>query len=166
MREFRLHGFGRGAVSNDRPYRASARAIPGLTQRRPRLQIDTASQCTSPLPKRKTQAPHCGPRVVGREPKRISAPVRRQIGLSAMRRQRSDDDRPDTRVSLSSYRNLRGAADADLAGVFDERDILDRQRIKERFNRGERCNLVCRVDDRECRDGLIQIKMLGLFTAD
>jgi hypothetical protein len=23
VREFRLHGFGRGAVSNDRPYRAS-----------------------------------------------------------------------------------------------------------------------------------------------
>ena len=29
MREFRLHGFGRGAVSNDRPYH---RAFPGLTQ--------------------------------------------------------------------------------------------------------------------------------------
>jgi hypothetical protein len=31
VREFRLHGFGRGAVSNDRPYRASARAIRGLS---------------------------------------------------------------------------------------------------------------------------------------
>jgi len=35
VREFRLHGFGRGAVSNDRPYRASVRVIPGLTHFRP-----------------------------------------------------------------------------------------------------------------------------------
>ena len=55
---------------------------------------------------------------------------------------------------------------ADLAGVFNQRDILGRQRIEERFDRGERCNLVRRVDDRECRDGLIQIKMLSLFAAD
>ena len=31
MREFRLHGFGRGAVSNDRPYRASRRVFRILT---------------------------------------------------------------------------------------------------------------------------------------
>ncbi len=72
---------------------------------------------------------------------------------SAMRRQPSDDVRPDTRVSLPSYKNSEVLqCNADLAGVFDERDILGRQRIKERFNRGERCNLVRRVDDRECRE--------------
>ena len=32
VREFRLHGFGRGAVSNDRPYRASLRVFRNLTQ--------------------------------------------------------------------------------------------------------------------------------------
>jgi len=70
-----------------------------------------------------------------------------------MRRQPSDDVRPDTRVSLPSYKNSEVLqCNADLAGVFDERDILGRQRIKERFNRGKRCNLVCRVDDRECRE--------------
>jgi len=29
--QFRLHGFGRGAVSNDRPYRASHRVLLSLT---------------------------------------------------------------------------------------------------------------------------------------
>ena len=33
MREFRLHGFGRGAVSNDRPYRASLRVFRSLPSR-------------------------------------------------------------------------------------------------------------------------------------
>jgi hypothetical protein len=31
VREFRLHGFGRGAVSNDRPYRTSQWGFPVLT---------------------------------------------------------------------------------------------------------------------------------------
>jgi hypothetical protein len=38
VREFRLHGFGRGAVSNDRPYRASGRDLLLMTQScRPKL---------------------------------------------------------------------------------------------------------------------------------
>src|ERR1700740_3155827 len=55
--------------------------------------------------------------------------------FSVMRPEPSEDVRPDARISLPSYQNSEVLqCNADLAWVFDERDVVGRQRIKERFN--------------------------------
>ena len=51
MRESRLHGFGRGAVSNDRPYRASMRVFRILTHKRhrPASHVAVAKPVSAPM---------------------------------------------------------------------------------------------------------------------